>query len=81
MIGLEYGSTSRVTVDNKANPFLNTIFVINELRKHYAEKGEDFKGITLYEFGLFVLTMKNCNFKKAVDNILAYRKEYGITEI
>lgn len=80
MIGLEYGSTSRVTVDNKANPFLNTIFVINELRNHYAQIGEDFKGITLYEFGLFVLTMKNCRYKKAVDDILAYREEYGISE-
>lgn len=80
MIGLEYGSTSRVTVDNRANPFLNTIFVIQELRKIFGRENKEFKGITLYEFGLFILTMKNCKYKKAVDDILKYRKNYGITE-
>lgn len=80
MIGLEYGSTSRVTVDNRANPFLNTIFIIQELRKIFGRENKEFKGITLYEFGLFVLTMKNCKYKKAVDDILKYRKNYGITE-
>lgn len=80
MIGLEYGSTSRITVNNKANPFLNTIFVISELRKKYSLAKSIFKGITLFEFGLFVLTMKDCKYKKAVENIVNYRNGYGLTE-
>ena len=80
MIGLEYGSTSRITVNNKANPFLNTIFVISELRKKYSQDKSKFKGITLFEFGLFVLTMKDCKYKNAVENIMNYRNEYGLSE-
>lgn len=76
MIGLEYGSPVRDTAFNKSNPFLNTLFVINEMNKIY-EKDNNYKGITLFEFGVFVLTMKDCNYNKIVKNIVDYRKKHG----
>ena len=79
MIGLEYRSPVRETASNKSNPFLNTIFIINELNEYYKDD-KKYKGITLYEFGVFILTMKNCNYTKIVNKIIDYRKTHGTKE-
>lgn len=76
MIGLEYGSPARDSVKNKTIPFLNTLFIIKELSKLL--KNDNFKGITLYEFGLFVLTMKNCNYSYVCQEIINYRNQFGL---
>ena len=76
MLALEYGSVIRSSSKNKSIPFLNTIFVIHELQSLLS----DFKGITLYEFGVFVLTMKNCNYKKIVNEIIKYREKFNYKE-
>ena len=79
MIGLEYGSPVRNTAHNKANPFLNTLYIIHALNEHYKDDS-DYKGLTLYEFGVFVLTMKDCNYNKIVNKIIEYRKVHDTRE-
>ena len=79
MIGLEYGSPVRNTAHNKSNPFLNTLYVINELNNYYKDD-IDYKGLTLYEFGVFVFTMKDCGYKKVVNKIIEYRNVYDTKE-
>lgn len=80
MIGLEYGSPSRDNVKNRSIPFLNTIYIIDYLRKYYESKKVDFKGLTLFEFGVFVLTMKNCKYENACQKIIEYRNKFGVKE-
>lgn len=77
MINLQYGSIDRNTATNKAIPFLNMIFVMNELQHRYREENIPYKGISDFELGTFVFTMKDCDYKKAVKDILLYRKQYG----
>ena len=79
MIGLEYGSPSRNTAMNKSNPFLNTIFVINGINNYFKDD-PGYKGITLYEFGVFILTMKDCDYNIIINKIIEYRQKYGIKE-
>ena len=69
MIGLHSNNPQRTTIYNQARPFLNLIFVINELNNRI--KGN--KGILLHEFSTFVLSMKDCDYKKVADEIIKYR--------
>lgn len=72
MIGLHSKNPQRDTIYNKTRPFLNTLFVINEINKHYNNK----KGILWHEFAFFVLSMKDCDYKKVVEEIIKYRNKY-----
>ena len=80
MIGLHSKNPSRKTTLNKARVFLNTIFVIDLLKKEWEKLGNEAKGILKYEFKSFVLGMKDCDYKKCVKDILEYRKNYGLKE-
>ena len=74
MVSLQYGSIDRNTATNKAIPFLNMIFVMNELNEKYNQK--EF-GISDFELGVFVFTMNDCNYKKVASEIIEYRKNNG----
>ncbi len=76
MLGMHYLNPCRTTALNKAVPFLNTLFVINEVNKLWAELGNEPKGILKHEFGAFVLSMKDCDYKKVAKDIIEYRKKY-----
>ena len=80
MIGLHSKNPSRKSTLNKARVFLNTIFVIDLLKKEWEKLGNEAKGILKYEFKSFVLGMKDCDYKKCVKDILDYRKNYGLKE-
>lgn len=80
MIGLHSRNPSRKSTLNKARVFLNTIFVIDLLKKEWQKLGNEAKGILKYEFKSFVLGMKDCDYKKCVQDILEYRKNYGLKE-
>ena len=85
MIGLHSNNPARTSLLNKARPFLNTIFVIDLLKKEWSKLGEhnknkEAKGILKHEFKSFILGMKDCDYKKCVGEILAYRKIYGLKE-
>jgi len=71
MIGLHANNPQRVAIYNKSRPFLNTLFVIEELNKYYNNN----KGIMWHEFATFVLSMKDCNYKDIANKIIEYRKE------
>ncbi len=77
MIGLHANNPSRTKMWNKSRPFLNTLFVINEVEKLWKEKGFDNKGIAAYEFSTFVLTMKDCDYETAARKIIEYRESHG----
>lgn len=78
MIGLHANNPSRISMFNKSRPFLNTLFVLKEIDKIYKDSSEyKEKGILYHEFGFFVLSMKDCNYKKAVENIVNYRNLFG----
>lgn len=72
MIGLHANNPQRITIFNESRPFLNLLFVINELNK----KIENNKGILWHEFAFFVLPMKDCDYKKATEEIIKYRNLY-----
>lgn len=76
MLGLQYGSIDRFTAKNKAIPFLNTLFVIHGLNEYYRQNDLENPGLSDFEFGVFVLTMTNCNYQKTIQEILTYRKLY-----
>lgn len=78
MIGAYGKSPIRTTIFNETRPFLNTLFVINELNKRWESLGNEPKGILKYEFAVFVLGMKDCNWQLAVKNILTYREKFGL---
>lgn len=63
MIGLHSCNPARTSMLNKARVFLNTIFVIDLLKKEWQKLGNEAKGILKYEFS-FVLGMKDCDYKK-----------------
>lgn len=71
MIGLHSNNPQRDTIYNHARPFLNTLFVINEINKHYGSN----KGILWHEFAVFVLSMKDCNYKSVAEEIIKYREK------
>lgn len=77
MIGLHANNPSRIKMWNKSRPFLNTLFVMNEVEKMWKELGRDDTGIARYEFSAFILTMKDCDYMKAAKAIIEYRKSNG----
>lgn len=77
MIGLHANNPSRKSMYNKSRPFLNTLYVIKGVTDAWKEKGNKELGITDYEFGAFVLPMKDCDYQKAIDNIIDFREKHG----
>lgn len=76
MIGMHANSPIRSTMINKSRPFLNTLFVIREVKKAWEELGYEAKGILQHEFSVFVLSMKDCDYKSAAEDIIEYRKKF-----
>lgn len=76
MIGMHAYSPIRVQLLNEARPFLNMIFVTNEVKKQWEALGNEAKGILRHEFAAFVLSMKDCNYQKAANEIINYRKKF-----
>lgn len=76
MIGMHANSPIRSTMLNKSRPFLNTLFVIREVKKAWEDLGYDSKGILQHEFSVFVLSMKDCDYKSAANDIIEYRKRF-----
>ncbi|MBG0762776.1 AlwI family type II restriction endonuclease [Acholeplasma laidlawii] len=76
MIGMQANSPLRSSLYNKSVPFLNTLFVINEVNRLWELKGNEGKGILRHEFGAFVLSMKDCNYKNAAAEIIKYREKF-----
>jgi len=79
MIGIQANSPARVAILNESRPFLNTLFVIRELKKKWADLGEPAKGIHPHELSTFVMSMVDCNYMQAVEDIIEYRKKYRHT--
>lgn len=68
------------TVRNPKRVFLNTIFVIDLLKKEWNKMTKkDSKGIKIHEFA-FILGMKDNNYKKCVEDILKYREKNKLDE-
>lgn len=82
MIGLHAKNPARSSMLNESVPFLNTLFVINEVNKEWRNMGHEPKGILRHEFGTFVLSMKDCDYKRAANDIIEYRRRnrYKINE-
>ena len=76
MIGMHAHSPIRVKLLNEARPFLNTVFVIDEVKKQWSALGNEAKGVLRHEFAAFVLSMKDCDYKKAANEIIKYRQKY-----
>lgn len=75
MLALQANNPGRSTMFNKSRPFLNTLFVLKELKERWAPNYErECKGIHLYEFAAFVLSMKDCDYKSTAANIINYRR-------
>lgn len=75
LIGIQANSPIRVTMLNQSRPFLNTLFVIKGVNEKWKALGFEPKGILRHEFSTFVLSMKDCNYQKAIDDIIEYRKK------
>lgn len=73
MLGLQANSPARTSIWNESLPFLNTLFIIAELRKLSALQRKESKGLHPHEFSVFVLSMKDCNYKQAAKDIMEYR--------
>jgi len=77
MIGLHGKSPIRPAMYNETRPFLNTIFVMNEVKRLMEQQHKEFKGILLHEFAAFVLSMKDCDYRKTAAKIMEYRSLFG----
>lgn len=77
MLGMHAKSPVRVKQLNQSRPFLNTLFVINEVNKQWEALGKEPKGILMHEFGAFVLSMKDCDYKTCAEEIINYRIKHG----
>ena len=78
MLGTHAKSIIRTTIFNESRPFLNTLFVINEVNRRWEKmnKHNIGKGLLFHEFGAFVLTMKDCDYHSCADKIIEYRKHF-----
>ena len=76
MLGVHAKSPSRVTLLNKARPFLNTLFVIETVNAKWKALGNTPKGILMHEFAAFVLSMKDCDYEAAAQRIIDYRLRF-----
>lgn len=74
MLGMHANSPVRPKILNRSRPFLNTLFVIEEVNRRWQELGNQPKGVLLHEFATFVLSMQNCDYQCAAENIIAYRQ-------
>lgn len=74
MLGMHANSPVRPKILNRSRPFLNTLFVIEEVNRRWQKLGNQPKGILLHEFATFVLSMQNCDYQCAAENIIAYRQ-------
>lgn len=70
MIGMHAKNPMRNTIYNNSRPFLNTLFVIKELNDINGNN----KGILWHEFAVFILSMKDCDYKNVAQEIMKYRK-------
>ena len=73
LLWLHVYNPQRNTIYNRARPFLNTLFVINEINKSTWNTD----GILWHEFWAFVLSMKDCNYEETAKAILEYRERCG----
>ena len=73
MLGVHAKNPARTAMDNKSRPFLNALFAINEVNKKWSEMGNDAKGVLKHEFSTFILSMKDCDYKRAAEEIIKYR--------
>ncbi len=76
MIGMHANSPIRPSLYNQSRPFLNTLFVINEVKREWKKLGFEAKGILRHEFAVFVLSMKDCDYHSAAQEIIKYRKKF-----
>lgn len=76
MLGLHAKSPCRTKIWNRSRPFLNTLFVIEEVNKQWKELGYKPQGILMHEFATFVLSMKDCDYYSAADKIIQYRLQF-----
>lgn len=76
MLGMHANSPVRPKILNRSRPFLNTLFVIEEVNRRWQKLGNQPKGILLHEFATFVLSMQNCDYQCAAENIIAYRQSF-----
>lgn len=76
MIGLHAFNPTRTKMPNQSRPFLNALFVVNEVNKKWKELGNEPKGVLKHEFGAFILSMTDNDYKKAADEIIKYRKKF-----
>ena len=76
MIGMHANSPIRLTLLNRSRPFLNTLFVIREVKQQWEQLGHEAKGILKHEFAVFVLSMKDCDYQSAAHDIIEYRNKF-----
>lgn len=76
MIALQANNPCRVNILNESRPFLNTLFVIDYVNKEWEKMGNAPKGVLFHEFSVFILSMKDCDYEKAGNHIIEYRKKY-----
>lgn len=80
LVGLHAKNPTRISTFNQSRPFLNFIFVMDLLRRSAKQQKKEFKGILKHEFKVFVLGMKDCNYKDCTKQILLYRNQFGKVE-
>lgn len=80
LLGLHAKNPTRTSTFNQSRPFLNFIFVMDLLRQNAKQQKKEFKGILKHEFKVFVLGMKDCNYKDCAKQILLYRNRFGKVE-
>lgn len=76
MLSMHANNPCRPLMLNESIPFLNTIFVIAEVNRIWKELGNEPKGILMHEFGAFVLSMKDCDYRQAARDIVSYRNKF-----
>lgn len=76
MLGMHAKSPIRIKIWNKSRPFLNTLFVIQEVNRQWQDLGHTPKGILMHEFATFVLSMKDCDYNTTAKEIIEYRKQF-----
>ena len=76
MVGMHANNPSRTAMYNQSRPFLNTLFVIDEVNRQWEKLGNEPKGILRHEFSYFVLSMTDCDYLSVANEIISYRKKY-----
>ncbi|MCE8162667.1 MAG: AlwI family type II restriction endonuclease [Candidatus Moeniiplasma glomeromycotorum] len=65
--------------ENKSNPFLLTLLVINSVNKEWKKVKRKATGISKAEFGYYVLSAKNNDYSSITEQIISHRKKFGIS--